>query len=106
MAPRSIRTFTVLPQLPARLQPLQKLAYNTWWGWNHEAIALFRRIDVDLWETVEHSPVKLLGSVDQARLEQLLDDDGFLSHLDRVEQAFDAYLNAPTWFPETYRGEV
>jgi starch phosphorylase len=105
MAARSIRTFTVLPQLPPRLQALQKLAYNMWWGWNHEAIALFRRIDVDLWETVDHSPVKLLGTVDQARLEQLLDDDGFLSHLDRVEQEFDAYLNSTTWFQETYGGE-
>jgi starch phosphorylase len=106
MAPRSIRTFTVLPRLPARLQALHKLAYNLWWGWNHEAIALFRRVDVDMWETVEHSPVKMLGRVDQGRLEQLLDDDGFLSHLDRVEQVFDAYMNAPTWFQETYGGEA
>ena len=38
-----IRTFTVLPHLPERLQTLHKLAYNLWWCWNHEAIALFRR---------------------------------------------------------------
>jgi starch phosphorylase len=102
MAQRSIRTFTVLPQVPTRLQALQKLAYNMWWSWNHEAVSLFRRIDSDLWDTVEQSPVKLLSGVDQARLEQLLDDDGFLAHMDRVEAAFDAYMAAPTWYQETF----
>ena len=63
---RPIRTFTVLPHLPERLQALQKLAYNMWWCWNHEAIALFRRIDGDAFEALDHSPVKLLGVVSQA----------------------------------------
>ena len=58
MANRSLRTFTVLPHLPTRLQPLQKVAYNLWWCWNHEAVALFRRIDDDLFEALDNSPVK------------------------------------------------
>ena len=45
MPSRPLRTFTVLPHLPKRLQGLQKLAYNLWWCWNHDAIWLFRRID-------------------------------------------------------------
>ncbi len=102
---RPIRTFTVLPYLPERLQPLHKLAYNLWWCWNPEAIALFRRIDADLFETVEHSPVKLLGATEQARLENLLADDGFLAHMDRVEEAFDAYMNGPTWFDEVFQSK-
>ena len=73
-----------------------------WWCWNHEAVSLFRRIDDDLFETVENSPVKLLGAIDQARLEQLLHDDGFLAHMDRVEEALNHYMNGPTWFQETY----
>ena len=101
MPPRSIRTFTVLPQLPPRLQALHKLAYNLWSTWNQEAIALFRRIDSDLWESVDHSPVKLLGAVGPGRLEQLLQDESFLTHMDRVEEAFDAFLVAPTWFRDT-----
>jgi starch phosphorylase len=102
MPARPIRTFTVLPRLPGRLQPLQKLAYNMWWCWNHEAVSLFRRVDDDLFTAVENSPVKLLGQIDQSRLEQLARDDGFLAHMDRVEAAFDAYMAAPTWFQETY----
>jgi starch phosphorylase len=101
-AVRSIRTFTVLPHLPERLQALQKLAYNMWWSWNHDAVSLFRRIDGDLFEAVENSPVKLLGTIDQGQLEKLLSDDGFLIHMDRVEQALNNYMSASTWFQETY----
>src|SRR5215831_6741158 len=99
---RPFRTFTVLPHLPERLQPLHKLAYNLWWCWHHEAISLFRRVDADLFEQVEHSPVKLLGAVDQNRLEQLLQDDGFLAHMDRASEAFDTYMRGPTWFSESF----
>jgi starch phosphorylase len=102
MPGRPLRTFTVLPHLPERLQPLHKLAYNMWWCWNHEAVSLFRRIDPDLFDEVENSPVKLLGRIDQTRLEQLARDDGFLAHLERVEQAFDHYMAATTWYDETY----
>lgn len=102
MAARSIRTFTVLPHLPERLQALQKLAYNLAWCWNHDAIALFRRIDEDRFEELENSPVKLLGVIDQARLEQLQNDDGFLAHMDRVEEQLNHYMTAPTWFQETF----
>jgi starch phosphorylase len=102
MAGRSIRTFTVLPYLPKRLQALQKLAYNMWWCWNHDAISLFRRVDDDLFNAVENSPVKLLSAIDQNRLEQLLRDDGFLVHMDRVEEALNSYMTSPTWFQESY----
>ena len=43
--PRPLRTFTVLPHLPARLLGLQKLAYNLWWCWNQEAISWSRKSD-------------------------------------------------------------
>lgn len=102
MSFRSLRTFTVLPRLPQRLHALHKLAYNMWWCWNHEAVALFRRVDADLFAACDQSPVKLIGQVDQTRLEQLASDDGFLAHMDRVEASFDNYMAAPTWFGETY----
>jgi starch phosphorylase len=102
MAQRSLRTFTVLPHLPARLQTLQRIAYNLWWSWNHEAVALFRRIDDDHFEELGNSPVKLLSATDQGRFEQLLDDGGFLAHMDRVSESLDRYMSAPTWYAETY----
>ncbi len=105
MPTRQIRTFTVLPHLPERLQALHKLAYNLWWCWNADAVALFRRIDVDLWQQLEHSPVKLLGHTAQERFEKLAKDEGFLAHMDRVEEALNNYMSAPTWFQDTYGAE-
>src|SRR5579871_284996 len=106
MAGRSIRMFTVLPCLPDRLKPLQTLAYNLWWCWNSEAVALFRRINPDLFEALDHSPIRLLGATEQSRFEQLESDDGFLAHMDRVAAALDAYLKAPTWFQQTFEAEA
>src|SRR5262245_39579583 len=103
---RSIRTFTVLPHLPARLQALQKLAYNLWWCWNHDAVALFRRIDDERFDDVDSSPVKLLGLIGQERFEQLMRDDGFLAHMDRAEEALNHYMTCPTWFDETYGDQL
>lgn len=102
MAGRSIRTYTVLPSLPERLRPLQRLAYNLWWCWNADAVSLFRRVDPDLFEALDHSPIRLLSSVEQARFEELASDDGFLAHMDRVASALDHYVDGSTWFHETF----
>src|SRR5687767_6410297 len=102
MSMRSIRTFTVLPHLPDRLQPLQKLAYNLWWCWNPEAVALFLRIDPERFRECENSPIKLLGTTDQARFEELARDEGFLAHMERVESALNHYMSGSTWFQDTY----
>jgi len=61
-------TFAVLPHLPERLQALQKLAYNMLVVLNHERFIAspHRRRPVD---AVENSPVKMLGAIDQSRLE-------------------------------------
>jgi len=102
---RRFRSFVVQPRLPDRLAALHKLAYNLWIAWNPEATALFRRIDRDLWKETDHSPVKMLSRVPQARYEQLARDEGFLAFLDRVEANFDAYMNTrSTWFSENYSG--
>lgn len=97
-----IRTYTVLPKLPERLRPLQTLAYNMWWSWNTDAVALFRRINPDLFEALDHSPIRLLGATPQSRLEELAADDAFLAHMDRVASALNHYLNAPTWYATNF----
>lgn len=102
MPSRTIRTFTVLPSLPERLQGLHRLAYNLWWCWNPDAVALFRRIDADLFESLDNSPVRLLGATPQQRWNELADEGGFLAHLDRVLASLDHYLNGATWFHDTY----
>ena len=96
---KPIRTFTVTPSLPASLEGMRTLAFNLRWAWNHDAIELFRRLDSELWETTGHNPVLMLGTIDQAKLEAATADEGFLAHLKRVSQDFDAYSTGQsTWF--------
>ncbi len=106
MAGRPIRPFTVLPNLPDRLQPLHRVAYNLWWCWHADAVALFRRINPDLFEALDHSPVRLLTSTAQSRFDELARDPGFLADLDRVAAHLDSYMNAPTWFGQTFPQEA
>jgi glycogen phosphorylase len=96
---KAIRTFTIIPALPASLERLRDLAYNLRWAWDHGTIELFRRLDSDLWEETGHNPVLMLGTIDQSALDAAAADDGFLSHLAGVSQYLDAYLEGKaTWF--------
>lgn len=100
---KPIRTFNVIPSLPAPLEPLGELAYNLRWAWNHDTLDLFRRLDNDLWEAVGHNPVLFLGRIDQESIEAASTDDGFLAHLARVYRDFDAYMaGTSTWFQRTH----
>ncbi len=105
MAKPRLQTFTVAPFLPQRLRTLGRIAYNLWWCWNPEAIALFARIDPEWWEKVDHSPVRLGGVVSQERLNELAEDGGFLAHLDRVADQLEDYLKRPGWFAQNFPGK-
>ena len=61
---------TVNPQLPKRINKLEKISNNLWWSWNTEYLRLFKKIDRYLWETVGKNPVKFLRQVSQEKLEQ------------------------------------
>jgi starch phosphorylase len=96
---RPVRTFSVIPALPPELERLRDIARNLRWAWNPDAIALFRRLDDDLWHTTRNNPVLMLGTIQQARLEEAAADEGFLLHLERVARDLDAYLQAEsTWY--------
>jgi len=98
----TIRTFSVTPLLPNRLKDLRRLAYNLWWCWHSDAIELFRRLDSDLWERTNHNPVAMLGEVEQDKLKQASEDEGFLAHMHRVIQDLDEYTTEPRWFQKAY----
>jgi glycogen phosphorylase len=99
---RPIRTFTVTPSLPPRLEQLRELAYNMRWSWDSETLELFRRLNLDAWEASGHNPVRMLGSLPQATLEALADDASFLANLRRVAEQFGEYMTARnSWFRRT-----
>jgi starch phosphorylase len=93
-----IRTFNVSPSLPPQLEPLRKLAYNLHWDWNVETKDLFQRLDRDLWESSRHNPVLMLGTISQARLTEVAEDEGFLAQMERASRQLDDYLKERTWY--------
>ena len=101
---RPIRTFTIVPSLPDRLQCLREIAYNLFWAWDHEIIDLFRRLDRDLWESTYHNPVQMLGNISQSKLEAEEDDDAFIAYMDRIYEKLTKYMTPTTltWYEKTY----
>ncbi len=99
---KPVKTFTIVPSLPKNLEFLRTLALNLWWSWNYDALDLLRRLDPELWEATNHNPIKILGRINQQRLEALSNDDGFLAHLARVEEALRSYLSEQTWFEKIH----
>ncbi|MDP3582896.1 MAG: alpha-glucan family phosphorylase, partial [Ignavibacteria bacterium] len=94
--------FNVTPSLPEKLEPLRTIVHNLYWTWNHDAIELFRRLDRKLWEETHHNPVLMLGKLSQERLNQVANDDSFVSHMNRVKDQLNIYLQERTWFQRKY----
>ena len=100
---KPVARINVVPNLPASLARLQEVAYNLRWAWDHESIALFRRLDPDLWRATEHNPVWMLGLISQERLSAAAEAPAFMAHYNRVCQAFDTYMEAAnTWYDTQY----
>lgn len=100
-----IGNFNVIPSLPEKLEPLREIAYNLYWTWNQDAQELFWRLDRDLWESTNHNPVMMLGKINQEKLYLTAEDDGFVSHMNRVFLQLNIYMQDSTWFKKKY-GEV
>ena len=98
----TVRMFTVKPSLPKSLEDLRAIVSNLFWSWNMEFVELFRRIDYGLWVQHVHNPMKMLGTVSQARLEDLAQNEGFLYQLQQAKEKLDKSLNAPSWFDKVY----
>lgn len=101
---KPVTTVRVIPDLPPSLERLRELAYNLRWSWDHETIALFRRLDRDLWDRTGRNPVWMLGLVSQHQLAAAASDEAFMANLDRVCEAFDRYMDnkTTTWYAKHY----
>lgn len=103
---RKIQEYMIQPSLPERLRPLEGLAKNLWWTWHPDAVNLWNRLDTRLWVETNHNPVKLLGLISQSRLDQLSEDDGFTTHMDRVIYSLNDYMESSFWFQKTHQPRV
>ncbi|MEO5664979.1 MAG: alpha-glucan family phosphorylase, partial [Nocardioides sp.] len=95
---RAIRRFTVRPVLPEALAGLSTLASNLRWSWHPETQDVFASIDPALWSEVNRDPVRLLGAVGRARLDELAGDDDFRGRLHAATESLDRYLTGERWY--------
>ncbi|MGH7144817.1 MAG: alpha-glucan family phosphorylase [Planctomycetota bacterium] len=103
---RVVHTYTVVPALPDRMAVLTDIAYNLWWCWNQEARELFIRLDRGLWQETDHNPVAMIGRLSQERVDELMKDVGFLSHMDRVNNQLVQYLQTNPWWDRETAGKA
>ncbi len=105
---RILGKVTVFPVPPEPIARLSELAYNLWWSWTPAAQALYRDIDPDLWQAVNHNPVLFLRRVRQQPLDAAAGDMDYLERYEEVMDAFDAYMDPPargTWYERAYPGQ-
>jgi len=95
---RAIRRFTVRPVLPEPLRHLGDLATNLRWSWHPETQDVFAALDPEIWRQSGHDPVKTLGAVSTARLQELSRDKRFLRTLEIVHADLEQYLTGDRWF--------
>ncbi|MCG8477935.1 MAG: alpha-glucan family phosphorylase [Spirochaetales bacterium] len=91
--------YTVNPQIPRALKPLEELAHDLWLSWNHDAQSLFTRLDFETWMQSNQNPVRMLGMVPQQRFEALATDDSYLASLNAVVEKYRKYkAGKETWY--------
>src|SRR5438094_3921262 len=97
---KALRSFSVRPRLPEALVALERLAVNLRWSWDERTRDLFRWVDPDNWERSRHDPVRLLGTVERKRLDELAADPGFLAFLSETYDELRRYNETPRWFQQ------
>ncbi|MCK4287980.1 MAG: DUF3417 domain-containing protein, partial [Bacteroidales bacterium] len=83
----------VKPNIPEKFSGLQDLSKNLWWSWDYEATELFQKIDVDLWEKLDHNPISLLEELSAAKFDELGSNAAFLEKYNNVLKRFNEYIN-------------
>jgi len=74
------------------LENLREIAGNLWFCWNTEAVELFDYLDEGLWEETNHNPEQVLIRLSKGRFNEILKDDGYLAHAEKVRRRFRAYM--------------
>ncbi len=95
---KAVRRFTVRAVLPESLASVGVLAANLRWSWHKPTRDLFRDIDSDVWRTLGHDPVGLLGEVTPERLDELGRDQGFIDRANALAADLHNYVTEPRWY--------
>ncbi len=87
------KDMTVKSRLPEQLKCLNELAHNMWWSWNYEARNMFKSLDEQLYEEVEHNPVLLLERLNYDRKMAIVKDSSMMKKINDVYTKFHDYMD-------------
>ena len=90
--PLNTKTLTATPTLPTPLQALERLSWNYWWSWSSEGAGVYRDLDAELWDEIEHNPRLLLSRVSEYRLAEMATDPVFVARIRKLADQFDQYM--------------
>jgi glycogen phosphorylase len=83
-------------------EKLSRLAANLWWSWDPEATEVFRLIDRELFESLNHNPVPLLKEYTPDRLEERAREAVLHSRIHWTYRRFQRYLESSTTWGATH----
>ena len=89
-------------EFPETLKSLDRLAWNYWWSWAPDGIAIFRDLDPEIWQQCEHNPRALLAQVSDVRATQMAVEPAFAERVRSLTQRFDAYMADPQVSPRLH----
>ncbi|HLN50299.1 MAG TPA: alpha-glucan family phosphorylase, partial [Steroidobacteraceae bacterium] len=89
------------PSIDLDIAPLQRLALDLRWSWNHATDELWRQIDPELWART-HNPWVVLRTASPRRMAQVLTNPAFRESLRRLTAEADEAAQAPTWFQQAH----
>ena len=89
-------TLTVTSPLPSPLQALERLSWNYWWSWSADGAGVYRDLDAELWDQIEHNPRLLLSQVSEYRLAEMATDPVYIDRIRNLSDQFDEYMRSAT----------
>ncbi|MHC4165083.1 MAG: alpha-glucan family phosphorylase [Planctomycetota bacterium] len=81
--------------VPSRLAPLARVAYNYAWSWHHDGDRLFQDIDAYRWRLCGHNPVRFLQEVLTESLEKASLNPRIVDRVEALHDALDEELDRP-----------
>jgi starch phosphorylase len=71
---------------------LHQLAWNLWWTWQPDVVAIFRDLDPVLWRQQNHNPIAFLAALPPEQIEQRADEIALESRINSAFRQLDEYL--------------
>src|SRR6476620_1676345 len=88
----SSKTLTATSTIPTPLQALERLSWNYWWSWSSDGAGVYRDLDAELWDEIEHNPRLLLTKVSEYRLAEMATDPVYVARIRKLAEQFDEYM--------------